>query len=203
MESRSRRHSKQLSSCDWESSGHSTKTTDPLAPAYPIGEAARATGLSESALRKYEAAGLIHYYRTSGGYRMLSDEDLGRIRLIQHLIKQKGLNLEGIKRLWAMLPCWELKGCEGENRTACPIMNGAMEPCWVIFKNEGCCDERECRTCEVYRLAAHCTEDLKRLVFHLKTGEGDIADILRERAGWQTRNGNGAQNTNHTEGLGD
>ncbi|MBD3165709.1 MerR family transcriptional regulator [bacterium] len=183
MASRDRTSDEQASFCGMTAKHTTTGTQNPLEPTLAISEAARATGLSESALRKYEAAGLIHYHRTSGGYRMLSEEDLERIRLIQHLIKKKGLNLEGIKRLWSLLPCWELKGCNAEAQADCPIMQGAMEPCWVIFKNEGCCDEKECRTCEVYRLAAHCTEDLKRLVFSLKTGNGNIGEILRERAG--------------------
>ena len=39
---------------------------DNLAPAITISAAARITGLSDSALRKYESAGLILYHRTSG-----------------------------------------------------------------------------------------------------------------------------------------
>ena len=140
-------------------------------PAITIGKAAELTGLSESTLRKYEAAGLILYARTSGGYRMLSQEDLFRIRIIQSLIKEKGLNLEGIRRLWALLPCWEFRECDESERAVCPVFGGVNEPCWVLFKARGGCDGLECRTCEVYRMAASCTEDLKKLVLDLLVAE--------------------------------
>ncbi len=140
---------------------------DPQEPIYSIGRAAEKTGLSVSALRKYEAAGLIVYYRTSNGYRMLSREDISRIQIIQHLIKEKGLNLEGIRRLWALLPCWELTGCSEEDWRKCPVRQGANDPCWVIHGDAGGCGRLACRTCEIYRMAATCTEDLKRLVLDL------------------------------------
>jgi MerR family transcriptional regulator, heat shock protein HspR len=145
-----------------------------LDPIITIGEAAQITGLSDSSLRKYEAAGLIHYSRTRGGYRMLSPEDLERVRMIQRLIKVKGLTLEGIRRLWALLPCWEFKGCSAEERENCGVVGeSSNDPCWVIQWNKGCCNEETCRECEVYRTAATCTEDLKSLVFDLLLGRAD------------------------------
>ncbi len=136
-------------------------------PIMGIGEAARLTGLSVSCLRKYEAAGLIIYHRKPKGHRRLSGEDLARIELIQHLIKVRGLNLEGIRRLWALFPCWELKSCPPESREDCPVLEGANSPCWVVLSRRNGCEGDLCRTCEIYRLAAACTEDLKQLVLDL------------------------------------
>jgi MerR family transcriptional regulator, heat shock protein HspR len=133
-----------------------------------IGDAARETGLSGAALRKYEASGLILFARTEKGHRRVSHEDLIRIKLIQHLIKKKGLNLEGIRRLWALIPCWELKECATEVRANCKIfIKGTNEPCWVVHKSERGCNGHFCRECEVYRMAAVCTEDLKGLLLNL------------------------------------
>jgi len=129
-----------------------------------IGEAARATGLSESALRKYEAAGLILYHRSSGNVRVLSHEDLTRIRWIQRLIKNEGLNLEGIRRLWALLPCWECKGCSAEEQKVCPELKDMSHPCWVIHRTLNPAKALECRECDVYRLATRCTDQIKYLV---------------------------------------
>jgi len=129
-----------------------------------IGAAARLTGLSESALRKYEAAGLIIYHRTPGNRRMLALEDLERIRLIQSMIKNKGLNVEGILRLLTLIPCWELKKCSREERDICPASVDSRRPCWVLRENKGCMGEPDCRCCEVYRFGAYCTEDLKSLI---------------------------------------
>ncbi|MBS1261492.1 MAG: putative heat shock protein HspR [Calditrichaeota bacterium] len=141
-----------------------------------VGEAARITGLSDSSLRKYEAAGLIHYARTRGGYRMLSVEDLERVRMIQQLIKGKGLTLAGIRRLWSLIPCWELKACSAEERDRCAAIHDTVtEPCWVLREFSGCCERSQCRTCEVYRTAATCTEDLKQMLFELLLARRDDA----------------------------
>jgi MerR family transcriptional regulator/heat shock protein HspR len=144
---------------------------DNLAPAITISAAARISGLSESALRKYEAAGLIIFDRTPGNMRLLCVEDLERIRLIQCLIRERGLNLEGIRRLWALLPCWEFKQCSEESRNSCPAIRESDRPCWVLRGEEKGCQEWSCRSCEVYRFGAYCTEDLKDLLHGLQKSE--------------------------------
>lgn len=151
------------------------KGIDALAPVISISAAARITGLSDSALRKYESAGLIIFHRTAGNVRMLCVEDLERIELIQCLIKERGLNLEGILRLWALLPCWEFKRCQPESREHCPAMHDSERPCWVLLSGEKGCEGKLCRTCEVYRFGAYCTEDLKVLLRRL-TGEDKAED---------------------------
>ena len=133
-------------------------------PVLTIGAAAKHTGLSESALRKYGTSGLIIFYRTDTNRRMLSLEDLERIGLIQNLIKNKGLNLEGILRLWTLIPCWELKGCSEMDRKDCAATKDSERPCWVLFESQGCPVKQSCRTCEVYRFSAYSTEDIKSLV---------------------------------------
>ncbi|MBU0519465.1 MerR family transcriptional regulator [bacterium] len=141
---------------------------DQLAPVIGISAAAKLTKLSDSALRKYEATGLIIYHRTAGGSRMLCIEDLERIRIIQHLIKKKGLNLEGILRLWALLPCWEFRKCDEQTLESCPAAKDSDRPCWVVLREAKGCEGVDCRTCEVYRFGAYCTEDLKSLVHGLQ-----------------------------------
>ncbi len=49
-------------------------------------------------LRIYERKGLIDPYRTPGGTRRYSQEDIERLTLIQTLTSQ-GLNLEGVKQV--------------------------------------------------------------------------------------------------------
>ena len=142
-----------------------------LDPVISMSASARITGLSDSALRKYESSGLIIYHRTVGNVRMLCLEDLERIRLIQCLIKERGLNLEGILRLWALLPCWEFKQCSEESRRNCPAIRESDRPCWVLLGEEKGCEEWSCRSCEVYRFGAYCTEDLKELLHNLQNPE--------------------------------
>jgi MerR family transcriptional regulator/heat shock protein HspR len=49
-------------------------------------------------LRIYERKGLIEPFRTSGGTRRYSQEDIDRLNQIQELTEQ-GLNLEGVKQV--------------------------------------------------------------------------------------------------------
>ena len=142
-----------------------------LTPVINISAAARLTGLSDSALRKYESAGLIIYHRTEGNVRMLCLEDLERIKIIQHLIKKRGLNLEGILRLWALLPCWEFRKCSQQTFEDCPAAKDSERPCWVMLREQRGCEGVDCRICEIYRFGAYCTEDLKSLVLSLQRRE--------------------------------
>ncbi|TKJ40826.1 hypothetical protein CEE37_07630 [candidate division LCP-89 bacterium B3_LCP] len=144
---------------------------DTLDPAITISAAARITGLSDSALRKYESAGLIIYHRTAGNVRMLCIEDLGRIQMIQHLIKKRGLNLEGLLRLWALLPCWEFKDCDREKNKDCPALRDSERPCWVLHNEQNGCEDWSCRKCEVYRFGAYCTEDMKEVLRNIQNPE--------------------------------
>jgi MerR family transcriptional regulator/heat shock protein HspR len=52
-------------------------------------------------LRIYERKGLLEPYRTPGGTRRYSQEDIERLQLIQELTSQ-GLNLEGVRRVIAL-----------------------------------------------------------------------------------------------------
>ncbi len=69
----------------------------------PIGELARRTGLSVSAIRFYEGKGLVEPIRTSGNQRRFLRSDIRRLSFI--LICQKlGLALSEIEEALAGLP---------------------------------------------------------------------------------------------------
>ena len=138
------------------------QTTDD--PVISIGVLAKKVGLSVSAIRKYENAGLIIAYRTDSGRRLFSPEDIERVRNIQHMIQDLGLNIEGIRRMQALLPCWDLAPCDAETRKSCPSFNDNTRPCWTI-KGLDCAPQgNECRCCIVYRFGSLCTQDIKRLL---------------------------------------
>lgn len=65
---------------------------------YIISVAAELVGMHPQTLRVYERRGLVDPYRTPGGTRRYSQEDLNRLLLIQEL-SAAGVNLEGIKRI--------------------------------------------------------------------------------------------------------
>lgn len=69
----------------------------------PIGEMARRTGLSVSAIRFYEGKGLIEPVRTSGNQRRFLRSDIRRVSFIL-IAQQLGLTLGEIEELMADLP---------------------------------------------------------------------------------------------------
>jgi MerR family transcriptional regulator/heat shock protein HspR len=66
-------------------------------PRYMISVAAELVGMHPQTLRIYEAKGLVRPKRTPGNTRLYSDADLERLRLIQKLTSELGLNLAGVE----------------------------------------------------------------------------------------------------------
>ena len=62
-----------------------------------ISIAAELVGMHPQTLRMYETKGLVRPGRTPGNTRLYSDADLERLRLIQRLTTQLGLNLAGVE----------------------------------------------------------------------------------------------------------
>ena len=77
-----------------ETSGDATVQIEGV---YIISVAARLLDVHPQTLRKYERLGLINPGRTMGMLRLYSREDLRRVRLIQHLSVNLGLNLAGVE----------------------------------------------------------------------------------------------------------
>jgi MerR family transcriptional regulator/heat shock protein HspR len=78
----------------------SDKTSD--APVYTIAVASRLTGMHPQTLRKYERAGLLTPARPSGNQRLYSDADVERLKRIQFLVDEKGVNIAGLELALAM-----------------------------------------------------------------------------------------------------
>lgn len=66
-------------------------------PRYMISVAAELVGMHPQTLRMYEQKGLVQPQRTAGNTRLYSEADLERLRLIQRLTTQLGLNLAGVE----------------------------------------------------------------------------------------------------------
>jgi MerR family transcriptional regulator/heat shock protein HspR len=69
---------------------------------YTMAVAARLTGMHPQTLRKYERAGLIRPSRQRGNQRLYSDADVRRLRRIQYLVDERGLNVAGLELALAM-----------------------------------------------------------------------------------------------------
>lgn len=68
-------------------------------PRYMISIAAELVGMHPQTLRIYEAKGLVRPKRTPGNTRLYSERDLGRLREVQRLTTELGLNLAGVERV--------------------------------------------------------------------------------------------------------
>src|SRR5690606_13225208 len=82
-------------------------------PAYIISVAARMLGLHAQTLRYYERVGLIVPSRSRGRIRLYSRADLERVRQVQRLIDELGVNLAGAEVIIDMSA--RLKALEKEN----------------------------------------------------------------------------------------
>jgi MerR family transcriptional regulator/heat shock protein HspR len=74
-------------------------STMPDRPRYMISVAADLVGMHPQTLRIYESKGLVRPRRTPGGTRLYSERDIERLKLIQRLTTQLGLNLAGVEQV--------------------------------------------------------------------------------------------------------
>ncbi len=130
-------------------------------PSIAIGVAAKILGISISSIRQYEAAGLILIHREPNGRRLLAPADLERLSCIKERVNEQGFNFEGLRRMLALMPCWELLPCSNDDRKDCPAYHGSEKPCWSIPGNA--CIEKglDCRECKVYWDGPDCTNNMK------------------------------------------
>ena len=68
-------------------------------PRYMISVAADLVGMHPQTLRINESKGLIRPKRTAGNTRLYSEVDIDRLRLIQQLTNDLGLNLAGVEQV--------------------------------------------------------------------------------------------------------
>lgn len=68
-------------------------------PRYMISVAAELVGMHPQTLRIYEQKGLVRPKRTAGNTRLYSEADVERLRLIQRLTTEIGLNLAGVEQV--------------------------------------------------------------------------------------------------------
>ncbi|MCH8994834.1 MAG: MerR family transcriptional regulator [Chloroflexi bacterium] len=72
------------------------------APCYVISVAARMVSMHAQTLRYYERAGLVRPSRSRGRQRLYSPLDIARLREIQGLINDLGVNLAGVDVIFRM-----------------------------------------------------------------------------------------------------
>ncbi|MCA9743714.1 MAG: MerR family transcriptional regulator [Deferribacteres bacterium] len=136
--------------------------------AMKIGQVARELNISVETIRMYETAGLILPEKTGSGQRLFDVNDVFWLNCIRRLIKEQGMNLEGIRRLLALMPCWNIKPCTAKDQQICPAVLKAEQPCWAMKEQlPPICKTANCRECAVYQSASKCT-NLKTLLYGIR-----------------------------------
>src|SRR5919202_3678164 len=78
------------------------RPVDPDRGVYMISVAADLAGMHPQTLRIYEARGLIQPKRSPKNTRLYSPEDVERLRRIQELTSELGMNLAGVERVFEL-----------------------------------------------------------------------------------------------------
>ncbi len=124
---------------------------DPHKPLYTIREASQMSGVGANLIRAYERMGLIRPYRDpKNNYRLFTYDEVRWISRIKRLINEVGLNIEGIKCVLTITPCWETRNCPEEVRENCPAYKEKNYPCWFSKDGVYCCSVLECYRCPHY-----------------------------------------------------
>jgi MerR family transcriptional regulator, heat shock protein HspR len=82
--------------------GGDGEQVDPRRGVYMISVAAELAGMHPQTLRIYETRGLITPKRSSGNTRLYSQEDVDRLRRIQELTSELGMNLAGVEKVFEL-----------------------------------------------------------------------------------------------------
>ncbi len=71
-------------------------------PRYVISVAARILGMQTHTLRYYERIGIIEPSRSNGNIRLYSESDIIKLRRVQELVEELGVNLAGVEVIMHM-----------------------------------------------------------------------------------------------------
>ena len=115
-------------------------------PLYSIAVAAELSGSSARMLREYEKAGFIKPARVNG-QRRYSNSDIEYIKNVLFYLEKAGMTITGLKILYMMAPCWEIKQC---GKSSCPAYGNFSRKCWETISESGLADQYYCEGCSIY-----------------------------------------------------
>src|SRR4051812_26591679 len=82
--------------------GRARRDLDPDRGVYMISVAAELAGMHPQTLRIYESRGLIQPKRSPKNTRLYSQDDVDRLRRIQELTTELGMNLAGVEKVFEL-----------------------------------------------------------------------------------------------------
>ena len=141
-------------------------TPDKAQAVYTLAIASKLSGVPTHSIRQYIDKELILPYRTSTGRHLFTDIDVKRLTVIKKYMEE-GLNIAGIKSLYAQIPGYLINACSDETCNNCGAYQSSNIPCWIINKGKMKCGNKDCRDCDVYKMADP-VADLKSYLVELK-----------------------------------
>lgn len=99
---------------------------DPNAPLFTVTVAARLADMHPQTLRGYDRLGLVVPQRTKGRGRRYSPRDIVKLRHVQALSQEEGINLQGIRRILALEA--RLEEVQGQVALLADVVRGQQPP---------------------------------------------------------------------------
>ena len=121
-------------------------------PVYTLSTTSTLTGIPIHSIRQYIDKGLIIPFKKKSNRNLFSQVVILRLKYIQKLLNEDGLNIAGIRALLAIIPCWAIRECSVEEREKCQAFQSSGYPCWEASEKGVLCRNTNCRECEVYRI---------------------------------------------------
>ena len=121
-------------------------------PVYTLSTISTLSGIPVHSIRQYVDRGLILPFKKESGRNLFSQVDVLRLKYINKLLDQDGLNIAGIRALFALILCWSVRNCSDSEREKCEAYNNDKFPCWDASEKGPSCKNVDCRECDVYRI---------------------------------------------------
>lgn len=137
-------------------------------PVYTLSTTSTISRIPIHSIRQYIDKGLIIPFKKDSNRNLFSQVDILRLKYIQKLLNEDGLNIAGIRSLLAIIPCWAIRHCSVEDREKCQAFYSASFPCWEASEKGILCKNTNCRECEVYRIVENYA-DVKSFIRTLKS----------------------------------
>lgn len=114
---------------------------------YSIADVAALVGTSPRMIREYERQGLIRPLRVNGR-RVFDTVDAQFIAAIRHYLDDVGMSINGLRVLFQMAPCWEIKQC---SHRGCPAWRNPAAKCYdtIRTRDGACCRPEMCARCPI------------------------------------------------------
>jgi MerR family transcriptional regulator, heat shock protein HspR len=121
-------------------------------PVYTLSTTSSLSGIPVHSIRQYIDKGLIIPFKKESNRNLFSQVDILRLKYINNLLNEGGLNIAGIRKLLAIIPCWAIRQCAEGERETCQAYHSDTNPCWEASEKGTLCKNTNCRECDVYRI---------------------------------------------------